>query len=75
MTVDVTPWQLLLPPVLLPLSRILPDIGLGEQRVEFPEGVNPLALHGKVGTSNLLVQETQRKANRACRKLWRVVKS
>jgi hypothetical protein len=43
---------LLLLLLLLPLLLLLlPDIGLGEQRVEFPADVDPTSLHGKVRTS------------------------
>jgi hypothetical protein len=34
--------------LLLLLLLLLPDIGLGEQRVEFPADVDLASLHGKV---------------------------
>jgi hypothetical protein len=37
--------------LLLMLLLLLPDIGLGEQRVEFPADVDPTSLHGKVRSS------------------------
>jgi hypothetical protein len=42
-----------LPVLLLLLLLLLSDIGLGDQRVEFPADVDPTSLHGKVRSSSM----------------------